>query len=257
MPRDTACRPIRTALFQDPCSHSVFLVLALADPQQAQGMRQRSLNAVCWSSSADRTTWVSFLDFLVTVSHREVALMLPCARRDQRVCNSVHSGNVEQIVEILVRRPGQAGTRNPWRTEEPFSDLPPGGGQIHAASRCRIRLLFINALTTTWTGLLEIDDRAVAYPCRERVNASSAAHAVHVGSFVVSQRKVGVLVLRRGHVSTRPIVFVLMTSFQRDRCNSFPASRSASWLRPLPAGATSVWRNAVGSVSLRRRSMIT
>ena len=36
---------------------------------------------------------------------------------------------------------------------------------------------------------------------------------------MVSQRKVDVLVLRRGHVSTRPIVvFVLMTSFQRDRC---------------------------------------
>ena len=67
VPRDAARRPIRTALFQDPCSHSVFLVLALAvlltlaDPQQAQGMRQRSLNAVCWSSSADRTTWVSSL----------------------------------------------------------------------------------------------------------------------------------------------------------------------------------------------------
>ena len=61
VPWDAARRPIRTALFQDPCSHSVFLVLALADPQQAQGMRQRSLNAVCWSSSADRTTWVSSL----------------------------------------------------------------------------------------------------------------------------------------------------------------------------------------------------
>ena len=83
--------------------------------------------------------------------------------------------------------------------------------------------------------LLEFDDRAVAYPCRERVNASSAAHAVHFGSFVFSQRKVGVLVLRRGHVSTRPIVvFVLMTSFQRDRCNSFPARdpRAGSVLCP-------------------------
>ena len=83
--------------------------------------------------------------------------------------------------------------------------------------------------------LLEFDDRAVAYPCREQVNTSSAAHVVDVGSFVVSQRKVGVLVLRRGHVSTRPIVvFVLMTSFQRDRCNSFPARdpRAGSVLCP-------------------------
>ena len=95
-------------------------------------------------------------DFLVTVSHREVALVLPCAGWDQRVCNSVHTRNVEQIVEILVRRPGQAGTRNPLRTEEPFSDLPPGGGQIHAASRCRIRLLSIDAFTTTWTRSAEI-----------------------------------------------------------------------------------------------------
>ena len=67
VPRDAARRLIRTALFQDPCSHSVFLVLALAvvlalaDSQQAQGTRQRSLNAVCWSSSADPTTWVSSL----------------------------------------------------------------------------------------------------------------------------------------------------------------------------------------------------
>ena len=85
----------------------IFLVLVLADPQQAQRMRQRSRNAVCWSSSADRTSWVSSL-YAPLGSHHEVALMLPCGRRDERVCNIFQSGYVKQIVEVLVRRPEQA-----------------------------------------------------------------------------------------------------------------------------------------------------